>query len=77
MSRPDILPNPAPHYDTEFSKHPEQVRLSFSDGSTAVYNIDNRFPHPLVLQNAEIMKNTKQNIKQGYVNHPYRRRRRP
>lgn len=63
-------------YEHEFSRHPDKVRISFRDGSTAVYDLHMDQPHPLVLKNIEIMKETKQNIKQGYVNKPLRRRRR-
>ena len=61
-------------YEHEFSRHPEKIRVSFRDGSTAVYDLRTNQPHPLVLKNIEIMKETKQNIKQGYVNNPRRRR---
>lgn len=62
-------------YKHEFSRHPEKIRISFRDGTTAVYDLHTDQPHPLVLKNIEIMKATKQNIKQGYVNQPRRRRR--
>ena len=62
-------------YEHEFSRHPEKIRISFRDGSTAVYDLHTDQPHPLVLKNIEIMKETKKNITQGYVNNPMRRRR--
>ena len=76
MERPELLPEAVPYYEHDFSVHPDSVRISFKDGSSAVYDIRMNYPHPLVLKNAEIMKETKQNIKQGYVNQPMRRRRR-
>ena len=76
MERPELLPEAVPYYDTDFSFHPDSVRMSFSDGSTAIYDLRMNYPHPLVMRNAEIMRETKQNIKQGYVNQPMRRRRR-
>lgn len=63
-------------YEHEFSRHPEKIRISFKDGSTAVYDLHTDQPHPLVLKNIEIMKETKKKIAQGYVNQPLRRRRR-
>lgn len=76
MDRPELLPEAVPYYEHDFSIHPDSVRISFKDGSSAVYDIRMNYPHPLVLKNAEIMKETKQNIKQGYVNQPARRRKR-
>ena len=73
--RPKALPVVVPHYENDYSYHPDSVRVSFEDGSTAVYDLRmDGMPHPLVLKNIEIMKETKQNIKQGYVNNPRRRR---
>lgn len=72
--RPKPLPGVVSYYDHATSFHPDRIRMSFSDGSTAVYEIRHDQPHPLVLKNIEIMKETKQNIKQGYVNNPRRRR---
>lgn len=62
-------------YEHEYSRHPEVIRVSFRDGSTAVYDIRNNQPHPLVVKNIEIMEKTQKKI-QGYVNQPMRRRRR-
>lgn len=76
MNRPELLPEGVPYYDHDFSKHPDSIRMSFSDGSTAIYDIRHDQPHPLVMKNIQIMEQTKQNIKQGYVNQPARRRRR-
>lgn len=74
--RPKILPEVAPYYTHDYSVHPDMVRLSFADGSTAVYDIRIDQPHPLVLKNIEIINETEKNIKQGYVNKPGARRRR-
>lgn len=37
--RPGVLPNPAVHYEREGSRIPEAVRISFTDGTTAVYHL--------------------------------------
>ena len=71
MNRPELLPKPAPIYDYEFSEIPDHVRISFKGGRTAVYDLRTVQPHPLVLRNIEIMKETKKKI--GYVNRPERR----
>ena len=75
MNRPELLPEPVPFYAYETSVHPDSVRVSFRDGSTAIYDIRRNMPHPLVIKNGEIMAETKRKI-QGYVNQPARRRRR-
>ena len=68
--RPEILPKPVPEYKHEFSKHPESVRLSFDDGSTAIYDLRVEQPAPVILENIKIIRR----MKQGYVNQPPRRR---
>lgn len=71
MNRPEILDKPVPTYMTADSVHPDQVRLSFSDGSTAIYDLRTEFPHPIIERNIEIIRK----MKTGYVNQPMRRRR--
>ena len=72
--RPAIMSMGVPHYEYDESKYPEKIRVSFFDGHTEIYEIRTQQPHPLVLKNAEIMKETKRKI--GYINQPVRRRRR-
>ena len=60
----------------KYDKYPESIRVSFADGRTEIYDIRREQPHPLVLKNINIMRETDRNIKQGYVNQPARRRRR-
>ena len=69
--RPEILPGVVPTYDTEFSVHPEQIRLKFKDGSTAVYDIRQDQPHPVIMENIRIIRKWN-----GYVNQPVSRRKR-
>ena len=69
--RPSPLPEPALTYRTEDSVHPDQIRLSFDDGSTAIYDLRTEFPHPIIERNIEIIRK----IKTEYVNQPMRRRR--
>ena len=71
VKRPEILPEVVTYYDTDFSEKPEQIRVSFSDGSTAVYDLRTEQPHPVIKRNCEIIRKWKQ----GYVNKPMRRRR--
>ena len=68
-SDPDIIGILSYHND-EFSRHPEKVRLSFSDGSTAVYDLRVEQPAPIIQENIKIIRR----MKQGYVNKPLRRR---
>ena len=76
MSRLKMLPNPAAIYDFDFSEIPDHVRISFEGGKTAVYDLRTEQPHPLVVKNIKIMKETKKKITLGYVNEPEVRRRR-
>lgn len=72
MNRPKILPNPATYYWFDFSIIPDEIRVSFSDGRTAVYELQTHQPHPIIERNCEIIRKWKQ----GYNNQPTRRRRR-
>ena len=72
---PDPLPAMTAYYEHDFSRHPASIRMSFEDGTTVIYDIRRDQPHPLVLKNIKIMRQTERNIKQGYVNKPARRRR--
>lgn len=71
--RPSPLPEPALTYRTEDSVHPDQIRLSFDDGSTAIYDLRTELPHPAMMKNHEIMAKWSD---KGYNNQPARRRRR-
>ncbi len=68
--KPKPLPNPIMLYDHEL-KHPYSMRVSFEDGSTAIYDLRIELPHPIIERNCEIIRKWKQ----GYVNKPARRRR--
>ena len=70
-NRPEMLPNPLPTYDHEFSKYPERIRVSFSDGHTAVYDLRVEMPAPQIVESVKIIRKWN-----GYVNQPARRRRR-
>lgn len=70
--RPAILSMCSPVYEHEYSRYPEAIRLSFMDGHTAVYDLQIDQPHPVIVENIQIIRKWKQ----GYVNQPARRRRR-
>lgn len=70
--RPEPLEKVVKYYDHECSVHPDSIRVSFSDGSTAVYDIRREQPAPVIVENIKIIRKWKQ----GYVNQPVRRRRR-
>lgn len=67
--RPEMLPEAVPYYDHDWSVHPDAIRVSFSDGSTAIYDIRVEQPHPIILENVRIIRRMN-----GYVNQPARRR---
>ena len=66
--RPKMLPEPVLYYDHDWSEHPDSVRISFDDGSTAVYDIRVEQPHPIIRENIRI-------IRRMQVGYPTKRRR--
>lgn len=70
--RPDMLEKPLPIYEHEDSRIPDGIRVSFEDGTTAVYYLHMEQPAPLIFENIRIIRR----MKQGYVNQPMRRRNR-
>ena len=66
------LPEVVPIYEHDHDGHPDALRVSFEDGSTAVYDLRAEMPHPIIVENIAIIRKWKQ----GYVNQPLRRRRR-
>ena len=68
--RPEILPEPVTYYDTDYSMIPDRIRVSFNDGSTAVYELRRDQPSPVIMENIRIIRKWKN----GYVNQPGRRR---
>lgn len=68
--RPEILGKVVPYYEFEFSEHPDSIRVSFKDGSTAVYDLRASQPHPIIMENVKIIRKWN-----GYNNQPMRRRR--
>lgn len=70
--RPEMLPKPVPIYEHTDSEIPDRVRISFTNGTSAIYDLHSDQPHPLVEENIRIIRKWKQ----GYVNRPERRRRR-
>ena len=68
--RPAMLPEPVPIYEHTFSEIPERVRISFTNGTSAIYDLHTDQPAPVILENIKIIRR----MKQGYVNKPLRRR---
>ena len=71
--RPEILGKVVPIYEHDYSVLPEKIRVLFADGRTMVYDIHMEQPHPVIVQNIKLIRK----MKQGYVNQPARRRRKP
>ena len=69
-SRPKMLPKAVPIYEHDCSILPDQIRVSFEDGTTAVYDIRINQPAPVIMENIRLIRKWKQ----GYVNKPRRRR---
>ena len=53
-NKPTILPKPVPSYEHDFSEYPELIRVSFSDGMTAVYCLQPASPAPVFRENVEL-----------------------
>ena len=70
--RPAPLPEVVPIYEHDMSTLPDSIRVSFEDGSTAVYDIRMDQPHPIIVENINIIRKWN-----GYNNQPMRRRRKP
>lgn len=56
MSRPEIIGKPVAYYDSEDSRIPGEVRISFDDGTTEVYQHKPPMPAPLIMRNIEIIR---------------------
>lgn len=69
--RPGMLPKPVPIYEHTDSEIPDRVRISFTNGTSAIYDLHSDQPHPVIVENIKIIRKWKQ----GYVNQPMRRRR--
>ena len=69
--RPEMLPKPVPIYEHTDSEIPDRVRISFTNGTSAIYDLHSDQPHPVIVENIKIIRKWKQ----GYVNQPQRRRR--
>lgn len=50
------LPEVVPIYEHEHDGHPDALRVSFEDGSTAVYEIRRNQPHPMTIKSIEIIR---------------------
>ena len=50
------LPGVMPYYEREDSRIPEKIRISFSDGSTAVYVIHVEQPAPQIVESINIIR---------------------
>ena len=71
--RPELLDKALPIYEHDTSKYPDSIRVSFADGSTAVYDIHVDQPHPACIESITIIRKWNN----GYNNQPMRRRRKP
>ena len=54
--RPEVLPEPLPIYETIYSEIPDRVRISFSNGTSAIYDLHTDQPAPVILENIRIIR---------------------
>lgn len=69
--RPELLPAPLPIYEQTDSEIPEKVRISFTNGTSAIYELPVKQPAPQIVESIKIIRR----MKQGYICQPPRRRR--
>lgn len=69
--RPEMLEKAVPIYEHGISELPDAIRVSFSDGRTAVYERRAEMPPPLIVENIRIIRKWKT----GYQAPGNRRRR--
>lgn len=70
--RPSMLMKVVEFYDTEDARIPHRIRVSFSDGTTAVYELHTDQPAPIIMKNLEII----QRMQVGYQYQPPKTKRR-
>ena len=71
--RPEMMAEVLPRYEHDSSRYPDCIRVSFTDGSTAVYALETEMPHPMCYESIQIIRKWNN----GYNNQPMRRRRKP
>ena len=70
-----MLPEPLPTYEHKDSRIPDRIRMSFSDGTTAIYDLHTDQPAPVIYENIRIIRKMKVGY-QAATKHQYRPRRR-
>lgn len=55
-NRPELLPKPLPVYERTDSRIPERVRISFTDGTSAIYDLHTDQPAPIIIENIKIIR---------------------
>lgn len=70
MSRPKLLDRAVPNYEHDCSIYPDQIRVSFCDGHTEVYDRRVEQPVPSFVECIRIIRKWKT----GYAYKPTRRR---
>ena len=56
--RPEMMPEIVTHYE-DGSRIPDCIRVSFADGSTAVYDLRAEMPAPIIRENIRIIRSWK------------------
>lgn len=54
--RPKLLGKVLPVYESDYTQYPESIRVSFEDGTTAVYEQKVTMPNPLLIRSIDIIK---------------------
>ena len=56
MGRAGLMEKPVMYYEREDSRIPERIRISFTDGTTAVYTLHTDMPGELMYENIRIIR---------------------
>lgn len=56
MGRAGLMEKPVMYYEREDSRIPERIRISFTDGTTAVYTLHTDMPGEMMYENIRIIR---------------------
>ena len=54
--RPELLPWPLPIYERTDSEIPERIKISFANGTSAIYDLHTDQPAPVIIENIKIIR---------------------
>ena len=73
--KPEPMPAAVPYYERKDSRIPEKIRISFSDGTTAVYLLETERKDQLIEENIRIIRKWRGSDSDGRETRTRRQRR--